>query len=312
MIKTLRIMSVLAAALVGILVVFSVVFGVRGDKDMEELLDEPGVIEKFNKSAGNKATRGPSQVSPLVKQAGAFALYLNPPKPVAPRPVKSRTASVVREPSATPKFKVVATSYSKSHPESSMALIDEPGKGRNWVRQSGTVGHLLIEEVKDGIVVFKDNNGTFELKAEEEPYISLLEGAPAVPSKQAGISRSPASRAGSESSAAASVKSSTDYWNTGSRTVKLPRPPVPRKTNEEESAMTELTEKLAQLQKSFKSDKTGTGPTAQEKAEIMEKIISEFKASKSSRLSPEESERLSILGKELQKVMETPTSSGQK
>jgi hypothetical protein len=218
MIKTLRIMSILAVALVGILSVFSVVFWVRGDKDMEELLGEPDVIEKFNKSVGNKATRGPSQVSPLVKQAEAFALYLNPPKPVAPRPVKSRTASVIRGPSATPKFKVVATSYSKSHPELSMALIDEPGKGRNWIRQSGTVGHLLIQEVKDGVVVLKDNNGTFELKAEEVPYISLLEGAAAVPSKEADISRSPASRAGSGSSAAAPVKSSTaDYWKAGSR-----------------------------------------------------------------------------------------------
>lgn len=320
MIKTLRIMSILAVALVGVLVVFSVVFGVRGDKDIEEL---PDVIEKFNKSAGNKATRGKSQISPLVQQAGKFALYLNPPKPKAPRPVKGRTASVVRAPSATPKFTVMATSYNKSRPEMSMALIDEPGKGRNWFRQSGTVGHLLIQEVKDGVVVFKDNNGTFELKAEEEPHISLLEGAPAVPSKQAGISRSPASsttareraraRAGSRSSAAASVKSSPAYsGKTGSRTVKLSKPPLTRKTNEEESAMTELTEKLAQLQRSFRSDKTGSGPTAKEKAEMMNQLITEFKASKASRLSAEESERLSILGKALKKKMEEPTSSDQK
>lgn len=314
MIKTLRIMSILAVALAAVLVVFSVVvFGARGDKDIEELLGEPNVIEKFNNSAGNKATRGASQVSPLVQQAGAFALYLNPPKPKAPRPVKGRASSVKRGPSATPKFKVMGTSYYKSRPESSMALIDEPGKGLHWVRQSGMVGHLLIEEVKDGIVVFKDNNGTFELKAEEEPHVSLLEGAPVVPSKQAGISRSTAGRSVPRSSAAASVKSSTAYsGKTGSRVVKPSRPPLPRKTNEKESAMAELTEKLAQLQRSFKSDKTGTGPTAQEKAEIMEKIISEFQASKSSRLSAEESERLSILGKELKKVMEEPTSSGQK
>ncbi len=323
MIKTLRIMSILAVALVGILVVFSVVFGVRGDKDIEELLGEPDVIEKFNKSAGNKSTRGPSQVSPLVKQAGAFALYLNPPKPVAQRPVKGRTTSVVRRPSSAPKFKVVATSYSKSHPEMSIALIDEPGKGRSWVRQSGTVGHLLIQEVKDGVVVVKDNNGTFELKAEQKPHISLLEGAPvvegvsAVPSRRTGVSGGTArerARAASKSSAAATVKSSTAYsGKTGSRTVKLSSKAQPsRKSVAEKSAMEELTEKLAQLQKSFNSDKTGTRPTAQEKAEIMEKIISEFKASKSSSLSAEESERLSILGKELKKVIETPTSSGQK
>ncbi len=167
--------------------------------------------------------------------------------------------------------------------------------------------------VKDGVVVVKDNSGTFELKAEEKPRISLLAGAPAVSSKKVGVSKSPVSRSVSRSPAAASVKPSTVYsGKTGSRVVKPPRPPLPRKTNEEESAMTELTEKLAQLQKSFKSDKDGSGPTAQEKAEIMDKLISQFRASKSSRLSAEESERLSILGKELKKVMEQPISSGQK
>jgi hypothetical protein len=311
MIKILRIMSILAVASAVVLVVFSVVvFGARGDKDIEELLGEPDVIEKFNNSAGNKATRGTSQVSPLVQQAGAFALYLNPPKPKAPRPVKGRTSTVKRAPSATPKFKVLGTSYYKDRPESSIALIDEPGKGLHWVRQSSMVGHLLIEEVKDGIVVIKDNNGTFELKAEEVPHISLLEGAPAVPSKKVGISRSPAGRSVSKSSAAASVKSSTAYsGKTGSRVVKPPRPPLPRKTNEKESAMAELTEKLTKLQRSLKSDKTAT---AQEKAEMYNRLISEFQASKSSRLSAEESERLSILGKELKKVMDEPTSSDQK
>ncbi|MDT8300702.1 MAG: hypothetical protein RQ760_04400 [Sedimentisphaerales bacterium] len=313
MIKTLRIMSILAVALAAVLVVFSVVvFGARGDKDIEELLGEPGVIEKFNNSAGNKSTRGTNEVSPLVQQAGAFALYLNPPEPPAPRSVKGRPPTIKRAPSATPKFKVMGTSYYKGHPESSMALIDEPGKGLHWVRQSSMVGHLLIQEVKDGIVVVKDNSGTFELKAEETPHISLIEGASAVPSKPADVSKSPVSRAVSGSSSAASAKSSTVYsGKTGSGYV-TPRPPLPRKTNEQESAMKELTDKLAQLQKSFKSDKSGTGPSAQEKAEMMNKLISEFQASKASRLSAEESERLSILGKELRKKMEEPTSSDQK
>ncbi|NQT00860.1 MAG: hypothetical protein HQ580_02435 [Planctomycetes bacterium] len=312
MIKTLRITSILAVALAAILVVFSVVFGVRSDKDIEKLLGGPNVIEKFN-SAGKKATRGSNQVSPLVQQAGVFALYLNPPKPVASRPVKGRASTVKRAPSATPKFKVMGTSYYKGRPESSMALIDEPGKGLHWVRQSSMVGHLLIEEVKDGIVVIKDNNGTFELAAEQKPHISLLEGAPAVPSKQAGISSSTVGSSVSRSSAAASVKSSTGYsGKTGSRVVKPPRPPLPRKTAAEESAMTELAEKLAQLQKSFQSDKTGSGLTDQEKAEMMNELIEEFRAKRSSILSTEDEERLSILGKELKKKMEEPTSSDQK
>jgi len=311
MIRTLRITSILAVALAAVLVVFSVVFGIRGDEDIEKLLGEPDVIEKFNKSAGNKSTRGTSQVSPLVQQAGAFALYLNPPEPKAPR-VTSRSPGVRRKPSVTPKFKVIVTSYYKDRPELSIAMIDEPGKGRNWVRQSSKVGHLFIVEIKDGVVVVKDSSGTFELAAEQMPQISLLEGAPAVGSKGAGTSSSTAGRTGSKPSAVAPAKSSTYSGRAVSHTAKLPKAPLQRKTSEEESAMAELTEKLAQLQKSFKSDKTGTGPTAQEKAEIMGRIISEFKASRASRLSAEETERLNILGKELKKMMEEPTSSGQK
>jgi len=308
MIKTLRITSILAVALAAILVVFSVVFGVRSDKDIEKLLGGPNVIEKFN-SAGKKATRGSNQVSPLVQQAGAFALYLNPPKPVAPRIVKGRITRTPRGPSATPKFKVMGTSYYKSNPESSMALIDEPGKGLHWVRQSSMVGHLLIEEVKDGIVVVKDNNGTFELAAEQKPHISLLEGAPAVPSKQAGISRSTVGSSVSRSSAAASVKSSTGYsGKTGSRVVKPPRPLLTRKTTKKESVMDEVTAKFAQLRKKLEFSEI----TDQERASLMNSVLDEIKALRSEDLSTKDEETISIITKELKKKMDEPTSSGKK
>jgi len=312
MIRTLRITSILAVALAAVLVVFSVVFGVRGDKDIEKLLGEPNVIEKFNTSAGNKNARSTNQVSPLVQQAGAFALYLNPPQPKEPRPVTGRAASVKRAPSATPKFKVLATSYYKDRPESSIAMIDEPGKGRNWVRQSSTVGHLFIVEIKDGVVVVKDSSGTFELAAEQTPQMSLLEGAPAIGSKGAGISSSEAGRTDLEPSEEAPAESSTYPEKAVSRTAKLPRNPLQRKTSEEESAMAELTEKLAQLQKSFKSDKTGSVLTGQERAEMMNRFVEEFKAKRSSKLSAEDEETLDNISKRLKEVIETPTSSGQK
>ncbi len=309
MIGTLRITSILAVALAAILVVFSVVFGVRSDKDIEKLLSDPNVIEKFDNSAGKKAMGGSNQVSPLVQQAGAFALYLNPPKPKTPRPATGRITSTPRGPSATPKFTVLGTSYNRDRPESSIALIDEPGKGLHWVRQSSMVGHLLIEEIKDGVVVVKDNNGTFELKAEEEPHISLLEGASNVPSKQGGISRSTAGRSVSRSSAAASVKSSTAYsGKTGSRVVKPPRPSLPRKTNEKDSVMDEVTAKFAQLRTKLGSDSL----TDQERAAMMNKILEEIKVLRSEDITKQDEERLSILGKELKKKMEEPAGSVQK
>jgi len=171
------------------------------------------------------------------------------------------------------------------------------------------VGHLLIEEVKDGIVVVKDNNGTFELAAEQKPHISLLEGAPAVPSKQAGISRSTVGSSVSRSSAAASVKSSTGYsGKTGSRVVKPPRPLLTRKTTKKESVMDEVTAKFAQLRKKLEFSEI----TDQERASLMNSVLDEIKALRSEDLSTKDEETISIITKELKKKMDEPTSSGKK
>ncbi len=142
MIKTLRIISIAAAVLAAIFVVFfviSVVFGAHSDEHIEKLLSSPGIIEKFKKTVG-KSRGDASQKSPLEEQAGVFALYLNPPKPKKLKIVKGSTTSITREPAVTPKFKVIGTSYYKERPELSMALIDEPGKGLHWVRQSSNTG----------------------------------------------------------------------------------------------------------------------------------------------------------------------------
>jgi hypothetical protein len=288
-------------ALAAVLVVFSVVFGVRSDKDIEQLLDEPNVIEKFNKSAGDK-TRAASQVSPLVQQANAFALYLNPPEPKAPRTItRNRRPSVIPGPSATPKFTVVGTCYYKNRPEMSLALIDQPGKGLNWVRQSSTVGHLFIQEIKDGVVVVKDSSGTFELRAEQKPHVSLLAGSSSANEAKTNITSGPSQTTGSKTP----IKTSEPYSaRTSSRAGKLPRPAVPQKTEQEDSVMEEVAAKLAQLQRTFRSDKTGSVYSAQEKAAMMNRVIEEIKVMRSGDLSKEEQERLSILSKELMKKME--------
>ena len=298
MIKTLRITSVVAAVLAVIFViffVFPVVFG--SDDYIEELLNSPGVIEKFNKAVGNKAAGDASQTSPLVEQAGAFALYLDPPKPKMPKTATGGTTTA-RGPAVTPKFKVLGTSYYKGRPELSIALIDEPGKGLHWVRQSSKVGHLLIEQIKDGLIVVKDNKGTFEIMAEQEPETSLLEGASAVPPGRADISRRTPGAAG----AALPASGRTD----AGITRPTGRVPHPRRTAAEDAKMKELVENLRQIQRSFKSDKTGSGPSAKEKAAMMENLISQFR---SSRLSAEEAKKLSTLGKDLN-VREEPNRSG--
>jgi hypothetical protein len=148
MIKTLRITSVLVVVLAAVFFVLPAVFGVRSDEGAEQFLSSPGAIENFRKAKGQKGVKSESQVSPLVKAAEAFALYLNPPKPKAPPPRATR-----EKPGSPPrprapvsaKFSLIGTSYYASRPELSLALIDEPGEGFRWVRQSSDVGHLVIE-----------------------------------------------------------------------------------------------------------------------------------------------------------------------
>jgi hypothetical protein len=179
MIKTLRITSIIAVVLAVVFFVLPAVFGVRSNKPTEQFLNSASVMEKFNKAKGKKSTKSESQVSPLVKQAEAFALYLNPPEPKKAPATSTREMAMSRIPPrptgpVSPKFKLIGTSYYALHPELSLALIDEVGKGLRWVKQSGKVGHLIIEQVKDGLVVVRDSKRTFELVAERPEKRSLL------------------------------------------------------------------------------------------------------------------------------------------
>ena len=175
MIKTLRITSIIAVVLAVVFFAFPAVFGVRGDKQIEQFLNSAGVIEKFKEAKGDKVEDSRREISPLVKQAEAFALYLNPPPKPKPEPSVSEGTSEPRPVGpVTAKFKLIGTSRHVLQPELSLALIDEPGKGLYWVRQFSKVGYLIIEQVKDGLIVVRDGKNTFELVAERPEKRSLL------------------------------------------------------------------------------------------------------------------------------------------
>ena len=300
MIKTLRITTIVAAVLAAILLVFPVVFGVRSGEHIEKLLTSPGVIEKFNKTVGNKATRSGNETSPLVQQAGAFALYLDPPPSKASKTAaRSNTRGATPGPAVTPKFKVIGTSYYKGRPELSLALIDEPGKGLHWVRQSGEIGHLLVEQIKDGLIVVNDNGSTYEVAAEQKPETSLLEGSSAVP-KPAGVPSRAPNAADTKSTLTALTRARAG--NTEARS----RAPRPNRSAEEDAELNELVEELRNIQKSFQSDKISSGPSIEEKEAMMDKLISKIKTS---RLSAEEAKKLGDLGRDLKEVLEEEGSN---
>ena len=295
MIKTLRITSIIAAVLAVGFFVFPAVFGFCSDEQIDEFLSLPGTIEKFDKARGDKAKRSESQISPLAKQAEAFASYLNPPK-LRRTAAASRVAGVTppRPKTVSVKFELIAISFYASHPELSLALIDELGKGSRWVRQSGKVGHLVIEQIKDGLVVVRDGERTIELEPTKRlEKRSLLEG---VSSGGTGFkpSLSALGRAGAD------VTRRPHFVVSGEMKA---RDIPPQASDEERASLEELIRGLKGIQASFESGKAGLGPDDKEKAVLMGGLISDLKAT---RISAEEAKRLGHLGEELESIDAAP------
>jgi len=145
--------------------------------DVKLLIEQSGAIETWQACkrprTGNHAA---SKISPLVAQAQIYAKLLNPP--ALPKPqttnkpalamsmTRTATAPILPRVQATPQkvspsFKVHATSVFAKHPERSMALISEPGKGIFWIRPGHVLGYLKVTEIRKDAVVyeFKDRVG---------------------------------------------------------------------------------------------------------------------------------------------------------
>lgn len=115
-------------------------------------------------------------VPPLVEQATAFAAYLKPPAPPVPKEVpkpKPAVQPVPRPPVATPQFRLLATSCCLSSPEKSLALIAEPGKGDRWTRPGERLGHLVIESVENGMIVYRDGSQRHEMAVTMKKPVEL-------------------------------------------------------------------------------------------------------------------------------------------
>jgi hypothetical protein len=183
MIKTLRITSILLTFLAAGLLVFPAVFGFRGNKKVEEFLNLPGVVAKFRKDQSLSAKVRPG-VSPLVAQADIFGAYLKPLPPPPPPPPEETEGGEDNPPPPppppppSPRFTVIATSFYAAQPELSLALVDETGAGRYWVRPGDVVSRLTIDQIKDGAVVARGGTKVFEQPVEARPPQRSLEGSP--------------------------------------------------------------------------------------------------------------------------------------
>jgi hypothetical protein len=297
MIKTLQITSVIAAILAGVFIVFPVIYGVRTDEQISKFLELPSVKEKFESAADTKTKTGQSQESPLVKQAEAFALYLNPLKPVVRKvPKGTRIPGISGKVNVTPKFPVLATIVYPDNPTLSQALINEPGKGRHWVRQSGMVGHLFVEQVNDGHVVLKSGDETYNIEISEKAE-TVSTGKPSAASSLKNSQSFVKPKATAFSRAAANVNRARNI------------PTRTQKSSNDEERVDELVDKLKDLQQNSVTNNADSelDPEEQEqrKARIQE-LISKFKAT---RVSAEESKKLDNMGEELKDIEEDPNSS---
>jgi len=162
--KTLKISTILGAILIAFFMVGAVVFGLRPDAAMAEFIAAPGAVERFKASA-SLDNKGQNKTSPLVRQARAFAGVLNPAKPVLEIPEAPSEEPDVPRPvvAVAARFDLIGTCVYTSDPSRSLALVREPGKGEHWVRQSAKIEHLVIEQIKDGSVIYKDGEKSQEL-----------------------------------------------------------------------------------------------------------------------------------------------------
>ncbi len=281
MINLLRIISLAAAVLAIIFFVFPIVYGINSEQQVKDFLKNPEIRMQFENATESRLNKNKDLTSPLVKQARTFASYLNP-KPTAKRsPTASRAAKITNSLSVSPKFKLHCTSYYAEDPNLSRALIDEPGKGRHWVRPSSKVGHLLVEQIKDGLIVVKGGKESYEVAIEESTVKSISS-----PSQRTSTQNrfSPKSPVSSEETTTVSEPSTT---------VSLQQEPD---EDERDARARALIEKLRDLQKDTVSDKNA-GIDDKDKAARIERLISQYQ---STRISPEEAKKLGKLGETLE------------
>lgn len=127
---------------------------------------EVSLLERFQARESSMTGGRANAEPPLIEQARIFARYLNPPKPPPPKETprpKVQAPPVRTPPRATPKFRLLSISYYRPEPERSVALVSEPGKGGYWIKKGERLGHLVIERVEEGALVYRDGDQIHEM-----------------------------------------------------------------------------------------------------------------------------------------------------
>ncbi|MEN6428057.1 MAG: hypothetical protein ABFE13_22110 [Phycisphaerales bacterium] len=165
MIKAAYTIGMAAITVAGLILTLCIRNGQQADSPAEQTLT---AVERFRQSNNSDVPVDLRRESPLVQQAQAFALYLNP-APAIPSLQRDRPLQTTDVPSGGPlaaggprpsstslKFELHGISYYRANPNQSMALICEPGGDRRWVRQGDSLGHVVVERIDADCLVCRD------------------------------------------------------------------------------------------------------------------------------------------------------------
>ena len=143
------------------------------DPEVKAIVESPGAVECFREMRDSRESKEPNKEDPpLVRHAKVLAMLIDPPQPKGASPVIRQTAKVeprapiVRPPNPSPKFTVRGISYNASRPDDSIALIWEPGIGLHWIRQGARIGHLVVEKIEPGALVYRNGEQLNEMPIE--------------------------------------------------------------------------------------------------------------------------------------------------
>jgi hypothetical protein len=176
MVRTLRLFCVLVLVSVGVVTALCVALQMQGAPKVE-YNSEPSILERFKQADKRSERITEGALSPLVRQAESFALYLHsePPESDETSELTTDLIEEISEPEPKrlkPKFKVIGTMYNRSKPEKSMALVSVPGKKPHWVKRGARLGHFIVEKIERGLIVYNDGdhsrNMAVDLKDSEQ------------------------------------------------------------------------------------------------------------------------------------------------
>ena len=166
--RALQTFSVLAMISASVVFVLCLAQWSRGETEIEQNAGL-SIVEKLSQANSNSERIAHKPQSPHVQQAQAFALYLDPPQPSNGEQAPVSGGTLTQAPSAAravgsePRFRLFGTSYYRSKPEESMALVSEAGGRPRWVKQDALLGRLVVMKIMRGKIVYKDGQQLHEM-----------------------------------------------------------------------------------------------------------------------------------------------------